>query len=613
MGLSMRIGGLASGIDMDGIIEQLMAIERRPLVLMQQKQLELEAQKGAWRDVNTRLKNLTDKFSALKLQATYLAKSGESSNKDVLTATAGHNAGMGTYKIEVERLATGVVKHSEAVNEDATKPLSVTGSIVIETGEGKWEIEVGLNDSLNDIVRKINSLKNDNEKTAPVNASVVANRLVLSSKTTGSASDFDVSLTGNLGTKLSGFEQVAGGGLDAQLKINGIEVTSSSNTLTDVIQGVTVSLKDIGTSTLTVGQDTKQVADAVKAFVDQYNSTIDFINDKLQAKTQSDPNSVKGALSGDTTLMRLQSSLRNMAVSRSSYTEGKYVTLADIGVATAKFVPGAADYSGKLQLDSAKLEEALKADPLAVKDILFKQTNVGALGTASVAAGGSYNEAQYPLESILNGITDGTNWGKGEGWASAALGEDGQSLTIDFGGNRTLDSIKLFTLDSELYPAETWGVSDYEIWYIDDNGSEHLLTTVENNKRGVVTSSANSVRAKGLVFKFTGTNHASDMARILEIEAYESSGVLYNLEQYVRDFTRAGDGILTEKDKSYDKQIKDLKEQAEKMDYRLQLRQERLVSQFVALEKALSTMQSQGNWLTSQIGQLNNMFSQPKK
>ena len=340
----MHITGLASGLDIDSIIEQMMALERRPLDLMQQRQLELEAKKGAWRDVNTRLKNLADRFGSLKLEATYLAKSGESSNQDVLTATASHNAGMGSYKIEVERLATGVVKHSEAVSEGATKPLSVAGGIVITTGEGEWEIEVGLNDSLNDIVHKINSFKNDANKAVPVSASVVANRLVLSSKATGSESSFDVSLTGDLGTKLSGFALVPGGGLDAQLRINGIEVESSSNTLTDVIQGVTVSLKDIGTSTLTVGQDTKQVVDAVQAFVDQYNSTFDFINDKLQCKIESDPDSVQGTLSADTTLMRLQSSLRNMVVSRSSYTEGKYVTLGDIGVATAKFIPGAADY-----------------------------------------------------------------------------------------------------------------------------------------------------------------------------------------------------------------------------------------------------------------------------
>ena len=608
--MSMRISGLASGIDMDGIIEQLMAIERRPLVMMQQKQQELEAQKGAWRDVNTRLRNLTDKFSALKLQATYLAKAAESSDKDVLTATAGHNAGMGTYKIEVEQLATGFVKHGEEVAEGASKPLAVTGTITISTEAGEWEIEVGINDTLNDIVRKLNSVKNEDDKSAPVSASVVASRLVLASKETGQQSDFTVQVTGDLADKLGAWQEVQQG-QDAKVKINGIEVESASNSLKDVIQGVTIDLKDTGTSTLTVTQDTKAVVDAVQAFVDQYNSTIDFINEKLQAKSQNDPNSVRGALSGDTTLMRLQNSLRNMVVSRSSYTEGKYVTLADIGVATAKFVPGAADYSGKLNLDVAKLEEALKADPLAVKDILFKQTNVAALGTASLGPdSASFDDNLCPLDSVLNGVTDATNWGKGEGWASAGLP---QSLIVNFNGTRTLDSVRLYTLDTDEFPAEIWGVSDYKIYYLDDKGNEHLLAEVEGNKRGVVTSSANGARAQALRFEFTGSNHPSNIARVVEIEAFESSGVLYNLEQYIRDFTRAGDGILTEKDKSYERQINDLKEQAERLEYRLELRQERLVSQFVALERALATMQSQGNWLTSQVSQLNNMFSQPKK
>ncbi|NLW17856.1 MAG: flagellar filament capping protein FliD, partial [Firmicutes bacterium] len=92
----------------------------------------------------------------------------------------------------------------------------------------------------------------------------------------------------------------------------------------------------------------------------------------------------------------------------------------------------------------------------------------------------------------------------------------------------------------------------------------------------------------------------------------EHSGIFYNLENYIRNFTRAGDGILTEKDKSYDRQIKDLKDQVERMEQRLELRQERLVAQFGALEIALATMQSQGNWLSAQLVQLNNMVSQPR-
>lgn len=475
--MSMRIMGLGSGIDMDGIIEQLMSIERRPLLLMQQKQQVLEEQKNAWRDVNTRLKHLTDKFMPLKLDATYLSLKAASSDDKVVTATAKSNAEQGTYKIEVKQLATHTVKYGKEVEGGARAALGASGTIAID---GQWVIEVGEEDSLSDIVRKINALTHDqegNEQAAPVRASIVNNQLVLTSKETGKGSQFNVTMETALRDKLLAeeFTVVADGGRDAQVTINGIGIESSSNTLKDVIPGVTLELQGLGSSTLNIEQDTQQVIDAVQAFIDQYNSALDFINGKLQAERESDPNSVRGTLSGDSTLMRLQGNLRSIVAGRVSDAGGDYSSLADLGISTAKFVAGAGDYSGKLTLDKAKLEEALKADPLAVKDIFYKRTKVE--------------------------------------------GED----------------------------------------------------------------------------------------------TYEYSGAIYKLEEYLRDFTRAGDGILTEKDKTYDRQIKDLKEQVEKMEYRLELRQERLVAQFVALEKALASMQSQGNWLSSQINQINNMYTQPKK
>lgn len=479
----MRIGGLGSGIDMDGIIDGLMAIERRPLVLMQRKQQELEAQKNAWRDVNTRLKHLSDKFLSLKLESTYVGRIAKLSNESVLKATAERTAVMGSYEVEVTQLATHVVKHSARVEQGASEALGVAeGSITIGMGGDLWTMAVDVGDTLNSIVQKINSMKNDNDKASPVTASVVDNRLVLTSKETGAGGKFSVDVVGeDLSALLLGpeaeFTEVAGGGLNAQVKINGIEVESESNTLKDVIQGIRFDLLEVGKTTLTVSQDTQQVVDKLQEFVDQYNSLLDFINDKLQAQSAMDPNSKRGTLSGDTTLMRLQSNLRSMVASGVGG-DGNYRSLADIGISTAKFVPGAADYSGKLTLDKTKLEEALKENPLAVKELLYKVTTE-----------------------------------------------------------------------------------------MDENGEQ----------------------------------------------VAKNSGIFHSLESYIRDFTRAGDGILTEKDKSYDKQIKDLKEQVEKMEYRLELRQERLVSQFVALEKALSTMQSQGNWLASQVSQLNNMFSQPKK
>lgn len=477
----MYIGGLASGLDINGIMEQLMAVERRPIVNIQNKQQELQAQKNAWRDINTRMRSLADKFLSLKLESTYVSRLAKSSNEDILKASASSTAVEGNYPVNITRLATAATFYSEK-QVTGVDDLLGEGRLEMELGdEAKTTVAIDIDGemSLRSLVKHINELKLGEEEaqTLPIRASIVDNRLVLASKETGAESSFSVSMTGTvLDAGVKDFTQVADSGLDAELEVNGITVTSSSNTLKDVIQGVTLDLLEVGKTTLTVSQDTQQVVDRLQEFVDQYNSVIIFVNDKLQAQSAMDSNSVRGTLSGDGTLMRLQGSLRNMVVGGAGG-EGKFRSLADIGIGTAKYVPGAADYSGKLILDKAKLEETLLNDPLAVKNLLFK-------------------------------------------------------------------------------------------------------TTTEPDENG-------------------------DMVT-------RNSGLFHDLETYVRDFTRAGDGILTEKDKAYDKQIGDLKLQAEKMEQRLEIRQGRLMAQFVALEKALGAMQSQGDWLSAQLGQLNNMNSQPR-
>jgi flagellar hook-associated protein 2 len=478
--MSFRIDGLVSGLDTGAIIEQMMAIERLPIANMQKKQQQLEQQKNAWRDINTRMRSLVDKFTSLKLESTYLGRTATSSEESILRANASSSAVEGTYQVVVKQLATAAVRYSEKRVEDIDAPLGA-GTLTFELGNGQTvDIEVAAEWSLRDLVNHINALRmGDDDAAHPfaVKASIVDNRLVLTSREMGVENRFIVSsVSEGLGGAFGSFLDVEGSGQDAELEINGItSIKSSSNTLEDVIQGVTLELLEVGTTTVTVSQDTQQVINRLQEFVDQYNSVISFINDKLQAQSAMDSSSIRGTLSGDSTLLRLQSTLRSIVASGTGG-DGKYSTLSQIGISTAKFVAGAADYSGKLTLDKAKLEEALKEDPLAVKELLFKVTEL-------------------------------------------------------------------------------------------EEGDETVT---------------------------------------------ENSGILHNLEEYVRTFTRAGDGILTAKDKSYDEQIKDLKQQVERMEQRLEIRQERLSAQFVALEKVLASMQTQGDWLSAQLVQLNNMYNQPR-
>ncbi len=480
--MSLQIGGLASGMDMDLIIEHSTAIARQSITSMQRKQQDLEIQKNAWRDINSRMRNLADKFLSLKLETTYLGRVAKASNEAVLRASASPGAVEGNYHIDVKKLATAAAYYSEGqvIDADAAIGEGVL-AIKVNLDEEEHTVNIAIDEkmSLRDLAKNINELKigeGDQAQSLPLRATIVGNHLVLTSKETGAGNDFTVTIdegsSDTLKATFGSFERVIGSGEDAELEINGIHLSTASNTLKDVIEGITLTLQEEGKTTLAVSQDTKQVVDKIQEFVDQYNSVIEFMNEKLQAKSAMDSNSVRGSLSGDGTLLRLQSTLRSI-VAGSVGGEGKHSSLSDIGISTAKFVKGAADYSGKLILDTAKLEAALKEDPLAVKELLFNTSDVEV---------------------------------------------DGKTVS-------------------------------------------------------------------------------------------KETGLFHNLESHVREFTRAGDGIFTEKDKAYDERIADIKKQVERAEARLEMRKERLTNQFVALEKVLSTMQSQGDWLSMQITQLNNMYT----
>jgi len=102
----MQLDGLATGMDTTSVIDQLVQLERRPIYNYQQEISELEMTKGAWRDVNSRLDKLEDRTTDLKLSSTYNSRTANSSNEDVVTATAANSANEANYDITVEQVAT---------------------------------------------------------------------------------------------------------------------------------------------------------------------------------------------------------------------------------------------------------------------------------------------------------------------------------------------------------------------------------------------------------------------------------------------------------------------------------------------------------------------------
>lgn len=129
----MRISGLASNLDWEQLVDQLMQIERRPLLLLERRKLEIETEKNAWRDIRTRVNNLRDRIAAVLAADLFQRVEATSSDAARVTAQAGSAAVPGTYSVEVQQLATAhaiatyvEVDPSVARNVDGDLTLAVT-------------------------------------------------------------------------------------------------------------------------------------------------------------------------------------------------------------------------------------------------------------------------------------------------------------------------------------------------------------------------------------------------------------------------------------------------------------------------------------------------------
>lgn len=404
----MNIMGSYSGIDKNSI-DGLMQIEKLPLVTLAKKKTDITDKQNAWKDVNTRLNSLFEKSKALQNKETYTAKTSTSSNDNIVSMTANKNAASGTYKINVSSLATGtslVGGKIASVSIDAG--LGVTGNLSIKNADfesNAYSINIESGDSLKTVVDKINN----GSKDTGISATIIDNRIVLNDSKTGVR---EISLEGSAISQLGLNIETDGDetskviyGTRAKFTINGIEVERDSNTITDVVENITINLKSkhvdgqAQTETLTVSLDTSKTEKAIKEFVDQYNSTMLFIGDKIAAGDSESPGS-RGILAGDSTLQRLYSNLRNMVTSPISNAENP-TTIRDIsqlGVSTV-------DRFGQLTFDATKLKAELSKDPENVQNFFaFKDSSQKEMGF-------SFKTAGY-IDSIIsktNGVIKGKN------------------------------------------------------------------------------------------------------------------------------------------------------------------------------------------------------------
>ncbi len=396
---SLSAPGIGSGLDINGIISQLMALERRPLEALIQKQNQVDNQISAIGRLKSALSSFQDAARKLMDPEQILAFTAGSSDSAVFTATSTSAASQGSYAVVVNALATAQ-KEASSQYADANTSIGGTGTLTTTVGGSSMNLTIDAsNNTLSGIADAINSAADNPGVTATIINESGGSRLILTSKETGLANAFSVSVIDDDGnnTDASGLSQLffVGNGndvyartlttaQDADLTVDGFSVTSASNTVTGVITGVTLELKGTGSASLDIQPDPQATTDLVQSFVDEYNNLFDILGSLRD-----------GALANDSTLRLVERQIRNVLNTGASIAGNPYTRLSVRGISLDRY--------GEMSLDSARLNEVLNEDPSYVTS-LFADASSGFATRLDQTL-----ESMVSANGLLDQRTDGLN------------------------------------------------------------------------------------------------------------------------------------------------------------------------------------------------------------
>jgi len=378
------------GIDVQGLVDQVLYAERAPERQWQAQQVQLNSQAAAYRDINARLLDLKTKIDALKdLSGKFNTKLAASSNTSVLIASANATAAVGNHTVVVSTLATTSSCYSAQLASSSTT--FATGSFDLQVGSGTpTTITVdSTNNTLDGLAATINNL--DLGVTASVITDAGGARLSLVSNSSGAPGDLTIS---NNTTGLTFTKAVSG--TNAVLTVDGIPIESASNTVTGVIPGITLSLISAAPASqvsLSIQPDPTAAKAAINDFVTSYNAVIGAINAQF---TYDATTKKAGVLAGDSSLRVVQQQLLNDVSYTITGNDG-ITSLYSIGLGLAN--------DGTLTVDTVKLDDALSSNFAAVQNLFQSTAPVGFSRNASTDLANLMDSVNGPLNIALNGNT----------------------------------------------------------------------------------------------------------------------------------------------------------------------------------------------------------------
>ncbi|WP_432565489.1 flagellar filament capping protein FliD [Kineococcus sp. SYSU DK003] len=434
---SSTVDGLISGLDTTSIISQLLSVDAAAQTKLQAKVTTANAKVAAYQAVNTKLVAVQTAADALQ-KASAWSPTTSSSSSTAVTVAASASASAGSVTFTVNQLAAGktvVTPPITAGSDGKIDPSAIGAPMDIVRSDGTYVTVNPSRGTLSEMVDAINSAANAGVKAVALRVADGSYRLQITSTGTGvSAGDFHIVDHGSRATgdgsttKISGFNSLTDGSkfttvtsaVDAKITLPGsVEVTSASNTFTEIMPGVGVTVTAPASSvSVSVVANPSAIADALQSLVDATNAALSAIGTHSKAGVVSSSGTLTGAgaLSGDNTLRALKSDLLTS------------VTAALGGTTSAATFGLQSTSDGQLKFDSSKFLSTYAADPSGTQK-LVSATAADATNRTTTAAAtpGVVERLRKVTVSAIGDLVANPTTASG----SLTLAVDGQESTID--------------------------------------------------------------------------------------------------------------------------------------------------------------------------------------
>ncbi len=361
--MPITAAGVGSGLDINGIVSQLMQLERQPVTKLETQNRKYDAQLSAYGKISSAVSSFETAMENLSSVNKFRVFSAVSSDEEVLTAATDSKAASGHYNVEVTRMA----QNHKLGSAEIDKTDLFLGNLEITVDGATISIDTsGL--TLSGIRDAINSDSNNPGVTASIlNTGGNNQRLILTSEESGTAKSITVDETG-VANDISGPASSAlsltianrdengillgsTAELDAAYSVDGYSLTASSNSVSDAIDGITLNFAKVGSAALTLNRDTEKIIENVEEFVSAFNDVQSLLNDYA-----------KDELYGDNTVRSIQAQFRSVLNTAPSGLTGAFSYLSQIGILSDA-------RTGELELDSDTLTQALDTDFQSVVDL----------------------------------------------------------------------------------------------------------------------------------------------------------------------------------------------------------------------------------------------------